>query len=354
MHDADNQELDPTIDTGRLGEWMNSNKVGAGPIECRFITGGASNELFEVRRGDEVMALRKPPRRVPAGRNETMLREYRLLAALRDTDVPHARAIAACADPEVLGGCFYLMDFVEGWSPIQEGASWPAPFDTDLEQRRGLAFQLVDGIAKLSRVDWQTRGLEGFGRPDGFHERQVDRWLNHLSQFQFRELPGIDEAAAWLRQRRPSIYRPGIMHGDYQFANVMFGYGAPARLAAIVDWEMATIGDPLLDLGWVINGWPESDTGETATSYVDYRGMPMADELLVYYERESGRPVDEIDYYVVLARFKLAIVLEGGYARVVAGTADNPKMAAFGNVVLDMSKRAAELAHTSDLQANIR
>ena len=112
-----------------------------------------------------------------------MVREYRLLAALADTDVPHARAIAGCDDPSVIGGCFYLMEFVDGWSPIQEGTTWPCPFDADLEARRALAFQLVDGIAKLSRVDWQARGLEGFGKPEGFHERQVDRWLAHLAAF---------------------------------------------------------------------------------------------------------------------------------------------------------------------------
>jgi aminoglycoside phosphotransferase (APT) family kinase protein len=320
------------------------------PITSRFITGGASNELFEITRGGLTMALRRPPDVVPNGRNETMVREHRLLAALADTDVPHARAIAGCDDPSVIGGCFYLMEFVDGWSPIQEGTTWPAPFDDELSARRDLAFELVSGIAKLSRVDWQARGLAGFGRPDGFHERQVDRWLAHLHGFEFRPIPGIEEAATWLRAHKPRSYVPGIMHGDYQFANVMYRHGAPARLAAIVDWEMATIGDPLLDLGWVINGWPDGEPGEGSVSYVDYTGMPTAGELLSAYAAESGRPVDEIDYYVILARFKLAIVLEGGYARVVQGEADNPKMEMFGDVVLHMAQKAADLAATTSLR----
>ncbi len=347
-------EAHSTIDPGRLGRWMDEQGLaGAGaPLEARFITGGASNDLFEITRDGLRCALRRPPEPVPAGRNETMLREYRLLAALGDTDVPHARVLAGCDDPDVIGGCFYLMEFVDGWSPIQEGSVWPEPFVTDLEARRGLAFQLVDGIARLSRVDWEARGLEGFGKPDGFHERQVDRWLGHLAAVQFRPLPGIDEAAAWLRTHKPRTYRPGIMHGDYQFANVMFQHGAPARLAAIVDWEMATVGDPLLDLGWVVNGWPDdtSPAGEGTVSYVDYTGMPSKDELLDYYATHSGRPVDEIDYYVILARFKLAIVLEAGYARVVQGEAANPKMAMFGDVVLEMAAKAAELAGTTSLR----
>jgi aminoglycoside phosphotransferase (APT) family kinase protein len=342
-----------TLDLAALADFMDAQGLpGQGrPIEAEFVTGGASNDLFSISRGDYTVALRKPPVIVPPGRNETMVREHRLLAALADTDVPHAKVVAGCDDPAVLGGCFYLMEFVDGWSPIQEGTTWPPPFGDDLEARRGLAFELVDGIAKLSKVDWKAKGLEGFGKPDGFHERQVDRWMAHLAAFSFRPLPGLDEAAAWLRAHQPRNYKPGIMHGDYQFANVMYRHGAPARLAAIVDWEMATVGDPLLDLGWVINGWPEdtSATSESALGYVDYAGMPSATELLEYYERQSGRPVDEIDYYVILARFKLAVVLEGGYARVVAGQADNDKMLMFGDVVLDMARKAADLAASTSL-----
>ena len=339
------------VDPERLARWMDERGLpGRGePVACRFITGGASNELFEVRRGEVRLALRRPPLRVPEGRNESMLREYRVLAALRDTDVPHARVLACCDDPSVLGACFFLMEYVDGWSCMST-VGWPPPFDTDLEARQGLAWELVDAIAKLARVDWRARGLEGFGRPEGFHERQVDRWLAHLARFRFRDLPGIEEAAAWLRRYTPRSYRPGILHGDYQFANVMFRDGAPARMAAIVDWEMATIGDPLLDLGWVLMGWPDPDEERAHAGYVDYTGMPSRAELCERYARGSGLPVDEIDYYVILARFKIAIVLEGGYARYVQGGADNPKMAAFGDVVLDMARKAAELARTTPLR----
>jgi len=338
------------VDAERLGAFMDERGLpGAGePVQATFVTGGASNELFEIRRGGHRMALRRPPRVVPEGRNDTMVREARVLGALSGTDVPHARLVAACDDPEVIGGCFYLMEFVDGWSPLG-GGGWPAPFDADLDARRGLAFELVDGIARLARVDWRAVGLEGFGRPDGFHERQVDRWSAHLAAVQFRDIPGLDQAASWLRTHRPHHYEPGIMHGDYQFANVMFRHGAPARLAAIVDWEMATVGDPLLDLGWVIQGWVDPDEDAGTGSYVDYTGLPGRGELLEYYAKASGRPVDDIDYYVVLARYKLAVVLEAGYARAVAGAADNPKMLAFGDVVLSLARRAGELAESSSL-----
>ena len=347
---SDEERTRDLIDAGKLARWMDEQGLpGAGdPLEIGFVSGGASNEIFELRRGDARMALRRPPRRVPRGRNETMLREYRVLRALRDTDVPHSRVLAVCDAPGLFGACFYVMEFVDGWSCMNIDG-WPAPFDRDLEARKGLAWELVEAIARLGRVDWRACGLEGFGRPDGFHERQVDRWYAHLEAFKFRELPGLDEAAHWLRGYRPRSWQPGIIHGDYQFANVMYRHGGPARLAAIVDWEMATVGDPLLDLAWIVMGWPNPDEDRSNSTYVDYTGMPTREELIDRYARASGRSVDEIDYYVILARFKMAAVLEGGYARYVQGGADNPKMAAFGEVVLEMARRAAELARVTRL-----
>jgi aminoglycoside phosphotransferase (APT) family kinase protein len=252
----------------------------------------------------------------------------------------------------VLGRTFYLMGFVDGWSPMSLEAGpdgnkhWPEPFDTDLDARGDLAYQLVEGIALLGNVDWKAKGLQDLGRPDGFHERQVERWTTFLERIKGRELPGFEEAAAWLRAHRPIDYVPGLMHGDYQFANVMYCDGAPARLAAIVDWEMGTVGDPKLDLGWVVQSWPEDTMSDQArsSSYVDMYGMPSRTKVLEHYADVSGRQVDDVDYYVILAKWKLAVVLEQGYQR--AG--DDEKLLAFGPIVLDLMKGAAELAATTD------
>lgn len=339
------------LDVERLARWMDAEGLPGRGERPRIetISGGASNEILSVRRGGETLVLRRPPRNVPKGRNDTMLREFRVLSALADTDVPHPRVLGACDDPDVTGGAyFYLMEYVDGWSPMSMGDSWPEPFGADLDARRGLAFELIDGIARLALVDWRAAGLEGFGRPEGFLERQVDRWLAHLEGFRFREIPGLMEAAEWLRGRTPRSYETGIIHGDYQFANVMFRHGAPASLAAIVDWEMSTVGDPLLDFAWVLMSWPDPDE-QRVGQYVDYTGMPSRDELMHFYASRTGRSLDAIDYYIVLARFKMAVVLEGGYARFVSGGADNPKMASFGDVVIDMARRAAELARSSRL-----
>jgi aminoglycoside phosphotransferase (APT) family kinase protein len=324
---------------------MDARGLGRGePLAQRFISGGTQNEIYEIRRGDLHAALRIPPRGAPAARDDGILREWRIIAALGGTDVPHTPAIAACEDAAVLGRPFYLMGFIDGWSPMNS-QGWPAPFDTDLVARRGLAFELVEGIARLSKVDWRGRGLGDLGRPEGFHERQVDRWTAFLERIKKRELPGFDVAAAWLRARRPLDYVPGLMHGDYQFANVMYRHGTPARLAAIVDWEMGTVGDPKLDLGWVVHAWPERpDAAESGLRYVDMRGMPSRSEMLAHYAQVSGRQVDDIDYYIVLAKWKLAVVLEQGFQR--AG--NDEKLQAFGPVVLDLMRGAAEVAESSD------
>jgi len=158
-------DRDALIDADRLGRWMDSQGLpGAGtPLEYRYVSGGSQNEIFEIRRGDFHGALRRPPRLAPAGRNEGILREWRIIEALDGTDVPHTTAYAVCTDTDVLGCTFYLMGFVDGWSPMgMEG--WPAPFDTDVEARRGLAFELVDGIARLAQVDWQAKGQTDLGR----------------------------------------------------------------------------------------------------------------------------------------------------------------------------------------------
>ena len=244
-------------------------------------------------------ASRRRPRRRAA--TTASCREWRIIEALDGTDVPHTAAIAVCTDTAVLGRAFYLMGFVDGWSPMgldrQGGRRRSTPIS-----RRARAWPTSSSRASRcsAKVDWQAKGLHDLGRPDGFHERQVDRWTAFLERIKGRELPGFDEAAAWLRAHRPLDFIPGLMHGDYQFANVMYRDGAPAQLAAIVDWEMGTVGDPKLDLGWVVQSWPEDTTSPEAADVGLRRhvGMPTRDEVLAHYAEVSGRQVDDIDYYV--------------------------------------------------------
>ena len=343
--------MDVGIDADRLGQWLDRHGApGHGELpELEKLGGGSQNILLRVKRGDTCMVLRMPGARADEKRLNELLREIRLVRALKGTDVPHAELIAADETGELVGKPFYVMAEIDGWSPMDGG--WQPPFDTDLEARRGLAFQLVEGAAKLGRVDWRAQGLEGFGHPEAFHQRQVDRWLSFLKGFQVRELPGLDEAAAWLRANRPDHFTPGIMHGDYQFANVMYAHGAPARLAALVDWEMTTVGDPLLDLAWALLGY-DGEEPRIDDFYLDLTGMPRRSELLAHYESVSGLSTENIDYYLVLANFKIGIVLEKTYAAGVrSGNTDSEVVAAFGPMILKSIATAAELARSLSTRA---
>ncbi|BBZ29637.1 acyl-CoA dehydrogenase [Mycolicibacterium madagascariense] len=334
------------LDLARLADWMDDAGLpGAGaPLQVRFLSGGTQNVIYELTRGDERCVLRMPPPGAPPDRNGGIVREWRIIEALDGTDVPHTTAVALCYDADVLGRPFYLMGFVDGWSPMDRYGEWAEPFQSDLDLRPGLSYQLAEGIALLSKVDWRARGLADLGRPDGFHERQVDRWIGFFERIRTRDVAGLDTATAWLRSHQPLDFVPGIMHGDYQFANVMYSHGAPARLAALVDWEMGTVGDPKLDLGWMVQSWPSGPDDTAAMSYVDMRGMPSRDQVVQHYAEVSGRQVDDLDYYLVLAKWKLAIVLEQGFQR--AG--DDEKLLAFGPVVVDLMTSAAELAESTD------
>jgi aminoglycoside phosphotransferase (APT) family kinase protein len=334
------------FDLARLARWMDRQGLAPGSEipQLSRLSGGSQNELYVVTRARHRSVMRIPPATADARRHDGLRRELTLLSALQGTDVPHAELVAGCADADVLGAPFFLMSEIDGWSPAGT-TGWPAPYDTHPDQRGPLAYGLVEGAARLSRVDWKARGLANFGRPDNFHDRQVDRWLAFLGAYRFRDLPGLDEASQWLRGNRPRHWEPGIMHGDYQFANVMFSHDVPARLAAIIDWEMATIGDPLLDLAWALIAWgPEADD-MAAARYLSLDGMPSRDDLLQHYETISGRSTEDIDYYIVLARWKLGIVLEMSYARFVSGGAA-PQLESFGVLVLELIRKAAELARS--------
>jgi aminoglycoside phosphotransferase (APT) family kinase protein len=341
------------LDEPALEAWMDAEGLpGAGrPLRARLISGGRQNEIFEVRRGDFAAALRRPPAAAPAERDAGILREWRIIAALTGTDVPVPPAVAACADPSVLGRPFYLMGLVEGWSVMQRDDWWAPPFDADPGARRGLAYELIEGIVRMGEVDWRAAGLHDLGRPEGYHERQTERWTRFYERIRARELPGLEETTRWLAERRPLDFVPGVMHGDYQFPNVMFGHGAPARLVAIVDWEMGTIGDPKLDLAWALHGWPEDDAAPAAEGGQPgehhLAGLPRRSALLDFYADSSGRQVDDFDYYLVLAKWKLAIVLEQGYQR----AAGDPKLADFGGYALRYLREAAEIAAASHYPA---
>jgi aminoglycoside phosphotransferase (APT) family kinase protein len=310
------------------------------------ITSGASNEVFVLRRGGHEWVLRRPSPNSPAP-PDTMAREFRMLRALDGTPVPHPAPVVSCDDIDVIGAPFYVMMRVDGFTPR---VPLPAPFDTDAAARHGLGTALVDTLADLARVDWQAGGLNGFGRPDGYVGRQVDRWLGQLEKVRTRALAGVDEVAAWLRGHTPTMGEPGILHGDYQFANVMFHHNAPARVAAVVDWEQSTIGDPLVDLGWMLALWDEPGEepvrGGDEVRVNQQEGFPTRAQLAHRYVSATGRSLDHLGWYEVLALFKLGCVLEGPYARYASGTSTNPAHARLEAMVPNLFRSAHRIVQS--------
>jgi len=313
------------VDFEKLAAWMDAQRLpGAGIEKARVLSGGTQNILLHFERGGRPFVLRRPPPHLRRNSNETMRREARVLAAIADTDVPHPRFIAGCPEEDVIGASFYLMEPVEGFNPT---TGLPPLHASDPSVRRAMGLALVDAIAALGAVDYLSVGLEGFGRPEGYLERQVNRWraqlesYSELEGYPGPEIPGVERVAVWLESNRPSGFQPGILHGDYHLSNVMYRPDGP-ELAAIVDWELSTIGDPLLDLGWLLATWPvEGGPSAGSIGVQPWDGFPTADELVLRYRERTVRDLSAISWYGVLACYKLGIILEGTHARACAGKA---------------------------------
>jgi aminoglycoside phosphotransferase (APT) family kinase protein len=269
--------------------------------------------------------LRRPPAVINAPGASDMNREWRILTALEGTSVPHPSPLLFGGPDSPLSGPFLIMAHVDGFNPV---GVLPPPYDTP-GARRDLAFALVDALAELAAVPWRERGLDGLGKPEAFLDRQVSRWLRQLDgyaklpTYQARDIPGLDWLANWLEANRPPAQPAALMHGDYSLFNVMASPRDTRRLAAVIDWDTGTIGDPLLDIGHLLARW--TDPGEEpalGTWDIETRdGLPTRPELAARYAERTGVDLSALPYYEALALFKLAIILEGAVARLPAAAA---------------------------------
>jgi len=290
-------------DRARLVAWLDRAGVMAGPsIDVAALATGRSNITYLVDDGRTRVVLRRPATVALDRADEGMRREFRLLSALDGTPVPHPSPIALCDDAGVLGCVFYVMSYVDGFMPSEPlPHEWATP-----ESRRAISFSAVEAMAALHAVDWRARGLEPLGSVDGFHKRQRARWLNQYYSYPSQLLPGIDDVGSWLESNQPAEWTATIMHGDVNGNNMLVAREHPPVVAALLDWETATIGDPLLDVAGFKRTWTERRSGD---------GWPSADELLARYSQSSGRLLTDLTYYDVLYRFKFAVLTEGIYQR---------------------------------------
>lgn len=330
--------------------WLTAALPDAGgAVRIEQLSGGSSNLTFRVRCGEHDLVLRRPPLgRVLETAND-VLREHRVQAALAGTGIPVARMVACSDDLEVIGAPFYLMEMLDG--AVYDDADAVGHLDED--DARDATWELVDVLAGLHDVDATQIGLADLGRPDGFAARQVRRWRRQWEASKQRELPVIDELATRLERAVPVETRHGIVHGDYSFNNTMWHRAEPARMQAVLDWEMATLGDPLTDVGMLATYW--GSVGEllwrnrTPQPHRGNPGFPDTDALLERYATTSGHDLDDIDFYRVLATFKLAVISEGAHARLAKVAPERaPRVRA---TVDDLAAAALDLAGGSSIAA---
>jgi aminoglycoside phosphotransferase (APT) family kinase protein len=304
----------PGLDLTRFAAWFDSACPGeiGGPLRGQLIAGGRSNLTYEVSDGTKSWVVRRPPLGHVLATAHDMRREYQVITALRGTDVPVPLAYALCSDADVLGAPFYVMAKVDGTA--YRTAEQIAPLGPARVQ--AVAERMIDTLALLHAVEPDAVGLAEFGRPEGFLARQVRRWKKQLDASRSRPVAGIDELHALLAIDPPDGAAAAIVHGDYRLDNILVA--ANDQIAAIVDWEMATLADPLTDVGLLIvyQRMDRLDEGPMAS---DAPGYPSEAEILARYAERSGRDLSGLGFYIALASFKLAVILEGIHFRYVHG-----------------------------------
>lgn len=309
-----------------LQAWIAANDLpGSGPIDgVSQILGGSQNALFMLTRGNERLVLRRPPKHPRPNNNETMRREARVLSAIAGTDVPHAAIYGACDDENVIGATFYIMAPLDGFAPHH---ALPDVYANNAEWRREMGADMVRASAALSKVDHVDAGLADFGKVENWHGRQVDRWRSQLEGYRDMEnypghaLPHVDNTGRWLNDNLPADGRIGIIHGDFQYPNVMYFDDRPV-ISGLIDWELSSLGDPLLDLGWMCTSWSdENDPPGKAPVVTPWDSFMTRGELISLYGDLTGRDMGSMPWFATLACYKLACILEGSYARACAGKA---------------------------------
>ena len=329
-----------------LERLLDEHEIGSGEIHASPIGEGHSNVTYLIEREGAQIVLRRPPRGPLPPSAHDVLREARLLRALENTQVRVPRVLATCADESLIGSPFYLMERVQG-EPIvftlPEALANPA-------ERQRIAEELVDALVEIHAVDWRAAGLEGFGKPTGYLERQLRRFSGLWEINKTREIGAVERVGAWLQQNLPSSEATTIVHGDYRLGNTMFTTEAPARLTAVLDWEMATIGDPLADLGYTCMVWGQADDPpggirDSLGAVTKAEGFPTRAQLIERYEERSGRSMSDLRWYVTLAVWKMTVFMEGNYKRALAGATDDPYLKHFGEGVLALARHAEEAMH---------
>jgi aminoglycoside phosphotransferase (APT) family kinase protein len=309
----------PGLDVDRLRSYLVQERPGLvhGTLSAEVIGGGRSNLTYRVTDGVSRWVVRRPPLGHVLATAHDMAREHRVITALADTRVPVPRTLMLCEDPSVIGAVFFVMEEAPG-------TVYRRHEQTDAltsGEREHLGRALVETLADLHDIDPGATGLRDFGRPEGYLERQVRRWSGQLDQSRSRDLAGIDELRQRLRQRLPRSQRDSVVHGDFRLDNVLVDSATPGRITAVLDWEMATLGDPMADLGLLLVYW--DGLGSLDNPIVDAAGtragFPSGKRLAAWYAERAGLDLADLRWYLAFGYYKLAVILEGIHYRYVCG-----------------------------------
>jgi len=312
------------IDEAALGAWLEANVEGfSGPFELTKFPSGQSNPTYRIRAASGDFVMRRKPfgKLLPSA--HAVDREYRLLAALHPLDFPVPEPLALCDDPEVIGSIFYIMEMAKG-RPYADGA---LP-DFDPATRGEMYGQLVDTLADLHNIDPAAADLADFGKAGNYFERQVTRWTRQYRDSETDYLPEMERLIAFLPETLPEQSRTSVVHGDYRIDNVVFD--GDGTLTAVLDWELATLGDPLADFSYLAMQWMMPADGAAGLAGLDLAalGIPTLEQIVERYAERSGVPVaDKLDWYFAYNLFRLAGIVQGIKKRVILGTASSAKAA---------------------------
>jgi aminoglycoside phosphotransferase (APT) family kinase protein len=341
----ESEGADPAgVDSARVTDWLEAHvDAVARPLSFELITGGRSNLTFRVTDADgRRWVLRRPPLRQVLATAHDMAREHKIIAALGPTDVPVPSVVGLCTDDEVNGAPFYVMSFVEG-TVIRDVT---VAKELSVDQRRVAGESIVEVLARIHAVDIDAVGLGDLGKREDYLARQLRRWYMQFENSKTRDVPVVDEVHEALVKCMPRQGPSTIVHGDYRLDNCMID--DRGQVAAVLDWELCTLGDPLADVGLLIVYSPDASqarvTGVPSATSLD--GFPTQPEILEHYARISGRDLSEIEYYVAFGNWKLACIIEGVYARYVGGAMGVQGQASdydfFGQQVLIIAERARD------------
>lgn len=335
---------DERFDEERLRAWLGAQRPDlGGPFEVQQFRGGHANLTYLLRYPDRELVLRRPPLGPVAPKSHDMAREFRALAALAPVYGPSPRPVLLCEDTDVIGAVFFLMERRRG---IVVRASWPQEIGDDPALRRRMSESLVDALADLHLVDVTRPDVAALGKPEGFVQRQVSGWYDRWQRAKTRDIPAMDELCAFLTERIPAPVGVSVLHNDWKLDNAMFDEDDPGKLVAVFDWDMTTLGDPLIDLGTLLSYWGEAGEGARGTggNVTTLPGMLTRAEIAQRYAERTGFDVSAAPFYETFGLFKTAVVIEQIYVRFVRGQTKDERFAALGPAVPMLAEFAQQVA----------